>query len=167
MKFLLFIIAFFTAANLLEAQQRSCREGPGVLKIIKENNDPRTCNFRTGNYYRIEGTAAADKTLASYFRQYQKGNPRPLEEVKEFRVQNCREAEEALHTAITKNGNMLVETKKWFFWKGDQNNFLSIVEKAMKDFKQDTDINRSLSILEAMIKKYKDNMDMWSSFEEN
>ena len=36
MKFLLFILAFFAAANLLEAQQQSCREGPGVLKIIKE-----------------------------------------------------------------------------------------------------------------------------------
>ena len=116
MKFLPFILAFFAASNLLEAQQGRCREGPGVLKIIKENNDPRTSDFQTGNYCRIEGTAAADITLASNFRQYQKGNPRSLEEVKEFRVQNCCKAEEAVHRAVSNKGIPLAETKKCFFF---------------------------------------------------
>ena len=168
MKFFLFILVFLMLANLLEAQRNSCRERPGVLKIIKEtlNNDPSSCHSQTGNYYRIEGTAANEKTQTSNLRQYQKGNPRPLKEVKEFRVQNCRRAEDAARRAVGNLGNTLAETEKWFLWKGDEESLLSIIENATKNFMQDADINRSLSILKAIIEKYKDDMDMLSSVAE-
>lgn len=153
-------------ANSLEAQQKICGEGPGVIKIIKENNGPNSDRFPPENYYRIEGTAAKENTQASYFRQYQKGNPRSLKEVKEFRVQNCRRAEEAVHREIGNRGNTLAETKKWFLWRGNEENLLSIIENITKDFKQDTNISRSLSILKAMIEKYKDDMNLLSSVAE-
>ena len=104
LKLLSFIVFFTLAANLLEAYGTTgCRDGPGVLKLMHVKP---TSDCQTGSYYRIEGTQANEKNWATNLRQYRKGNPWHLEEVNEFEVQSCRQAEEAVHRAIIRNGEL-------------------------------------------------------------
>ena len=111
MKFLLSIVVFFTlsAANLLEAYRTTgCRDGPGVLKIICMHVN-LTSDCQTGSYYQIEGMQANPKNWATNLWQYQKGN---LKKVDEFKVQSCRQAEEAVHRAIRNGEFKVVENSK-------------------------------------------------------
>ena len=156
MKFLLsFTVFFMLTANLLEVYGTTgCRDGPGVLKLMHVKP---TSDCQTGSYYRIEGTQANEKNWAINLRQYRKGNPWHLEEVNEFEVQSCRQAEEAVHRAIIRNGEFkVVENNKWYYVSnGDQEKFVTTIKAAVKAFKQGIGENLFLSILEAMIEGIK------------
>ena len=152
------IFALFTLAALKEGSGGRRADQSGSLRVIEEidnTGERQSCKCLTdGHYYRIETSTAVNDTHRSYFRLYEKGNPRKLVEKLVFSVNNIGRAEEKVRRSISRQ--RLAEStseSNWFFVEQSKEEaFLSAIKEAIEQ--EEADINGWLQfIIQAMTLK--------------
>ena len=124
MKYSVAVLAVLVTLLCVEHTSATCAHQPGYVYIIGEGT----------NYYKVGGTTRGVDTRRN---ELQIGNPRPLQSIVQFCVNDCYNAEEAAHAAAgTAPGANVIwingRRSEWY-QVNNINQFSNVIRNAVAD----------------------------------